>query len=71
MTKASPLEAARDWLGSGALVAVSGRVLAAIAIVGATYLLVQTMQAGLKRLRRRAKAVQTKGATFPKEAADE
>ena len=56
MTKASPLEAARDWLGSGALVAVSGRVLAAIAIVGATYLLVQTMQAGLKRLRRRAKA---------------
>ncbi len=55
MSKASPLEAAREWLGSGALVAFSGRVLAAIAIVGATYLLVQVMQLGLERLRRRAK----------------
>ena len=55
MSKASPLEAAREWLGSGALVVFSGRVLVAIAIVGATYLLVQVMQLGLERLRRRAK----------------
>lgn len=56
MSKASPLEALREWLGSGALIAISGRVVAAIAIVGATYLLVQLMQKGFERLRRHAKA---------------
>ena len=55
MTRASPLEAARDWLSSEGLVAVGGRVLVALAIVGATYVLVKTMQLGLERLRRRAK----------------
>lgn len=55
MTQASPLETASDWLGSGALVAVGGRVLAAIVIVGVAYVLMRLMQAGLERLRRHAK----------------